>query len=247
MLISYKRRVCGVAGIALITLLPTANAQSLDQQASGIVSARNHVVLSSQRSGQLLEQNAIAGSGVQEGEVLGRFDCSLDQAVVAVAQVEVQQANTDLELQRRLAARGAAGRAAVQAATQNVALQQARLALETAKTETCDLTAPFSGTVVDWKVRNFASVQQGEAIVELVDSADLFVELIIPVQWIDTIKVGQNTVFLSDYTARSYSATVDYISPAADPVSQTIRLNATLMAGENPPKVGTSGLMDFGN
>ncbi|MEP4197844.1 MAG: efflux RND transporter periplasmic adaptor subunit [Aliishimia sp.] len=246
MSISYLGCVCGAVGLALITYAPSVFAQNLEQQASGIVSARNHVVLSSQRSGQLIEQHAVAGEAVKQGAVLGRFDCSLDQAVVDVAKVEVQQANTDLELQRRLAARGAAGRVAVQAATQNVALQQARLALDIAKMTTCDLIAPFSGIIVDWKVRTFATLQQGEPIVALVDNAELFVELIIPVQWIESIEVGQKTTFTSDYAARQYTATIDLISPAADPVSQTIRINATLETGPKPPKVGTSGIIDFG-
>ncbi|MDX1742729.1 MAG: efflux RND transporter periplasmic adaptor subunit [Ruegeria sp.] len=245
MSISYLCRVCGAAGFALITFAPFVFSQTLDQQASGTVNARNHVVLSSQRSGQLIEQHFIAGETVQKGAVLGSFDCTLDQAAVAVAQVEVQLANTDLELQRRLAARGATGRAAVQAATQEVALQQARLALDIAKMATCDLTAPFSGIIVDWKLRTFATVQQGEPIVTLVDNADLFVELIVPLQWIEGIEVGQEITFTPDYTDRPYTAIIDFVSPVADPVSQTIRINAALQTGGKPPKIGTSGIVDF--
>lgn len=246
MSISYLTCVRSAAAFSLILFAPFVLAQTPGQQANGTVNARNHVVLSSQRSGQLIEQHGIAGETVEKGSVLGSFDCTLDQAVVAVAQVEVQQANTDLELQRRLAARGATGRAAVQAATQNVTLQQARLALDIAKMKTCDLTAPFSGTIVEWKLRTFSTVQQGEPIVTLVDSADLFVELIIPLQWIEGIEVGQQITFTSDYDDHRYSATIDFVSPAADPVSQTIRINAALEVGDNPPKVGTSGIVDFG-
>jgi multidrug resistance efflux pump len=134
----------------------------------------------------------------------------------------------------------------VQLATLTVALQQARKTQQTAKMASCDIVAPFSGMVVNWKIRNFASVQQGVPVLELVDSTDLFVELIVPVKWIDRLAIGQVTSFTSDHSGRKYTATIDMISAAADPVSQTIRINASLSTGGNPPKVGTSGSMVFG-
>lgn len=237
----YQWSLCLVLGFAQPCL-----GQTFDQQASGVVSARNHVVLSSQRAGQLIEQNAIAGQVVEKGAILGRFDCTIDAATMAVSEIEFQQAKIEAQLQGNLAARGAAGIASVQLANQTVALQQARVAQDAAAMETCAITAPFSGTIVDWKVRNFATLQQGAPLVELVDSTQLFVELIVPVQWIDSITLGQTASFTSDYSARKYPAVIDLISPAADPVSQTIRVNAVLEAGQAPPKVGTSGIVDFG-
>ncbi len=247
-ILSFKQfgRMASMKHLLVATLgavffgLPVAS-QDLDRHVSGTVTATKHVTLSSQRSGQLSDFLHPQGTQIEAGSVLVNFDCAYETALIEAAGIELQQAQTELRLTRQLAARGAAGRADVVLSTQSVSLQEAQLKVEQARAQTCSVTAPFSGTIIAWAVKPFSTVSQGEALVEIADTKDLYVDMRPPAAWVDELSVGQEFQFTPEGQDTGITVKVDFISPVIDPISQTVQVSAVMQAAHNSPRIGTSG------
>jgi len=96
------------------------------------------------------------------------------------------------------------------------------------------LRAPFAGYLGDWLVKVGEHVHAGAALIQIVDSIDLWVSYKIPEYYASHLALGQSVVLKirnTTETDQSVSGSVVFIAPVVDPKTHTISIKATV---ENP-------------
>jgi RND family efflux transporter MFP subunit len=154
----------------------------------GRVEAVRTVDLAFQVGGQLAELPATDGLEVAEGDLIARLDLEDFRRAEREANVQLQQAQTDLERQQTLFDRGIASAAARDNAQTQFDLRL--VALENARQNLADATlrAPFDGQVSRVLVENFTVVTPGRAVARLQDLSELRVSIPIPENLIATFR-----------------------------------------------------------
>lgn len=165
-----------------------------------------------------------------------RSQAASAEAGVAAAQAGVAQARRELESARLLHNAGALSDLDLQAV--ETAFESAQAQLATAEAGATGareqaahtiVSAPFAGEVSRRIVNEGEAVNVGDALFEVVNSAQLELEGQVPVAQATRVRVGQPVEFALDaYPGRTFTGTVAQVAPVADPgtrqVGVTIRL-----------------------
>jgi RND family efflux transporter MFP subunit len=218
-------------------IAPANNAATV----SGVFSAANSVTLAPGVDGRVLGVAIREGQPVSSGTVILRLDDREQRARVALA---ATAANSDAEIRmasikngeatarlngtQTAAKNGAATswevRQATAAAEQSAmegkvaherkTIEAKRMNLEKLVLENFALRAPFSGRVTQINTRPGASVRKGQALVTLVDMANLRSETFVPARYYGLLKVGKvyDVKFAQPFNL-SGRATLTYIDP----------------------------------
>lgn len=181
------------------------------------------------------------GGAFKAGQPLVSFDCSLQQAQLARARVNLDVATKQQATQSRLHELNATGRQELEQAEGEVAKQRAEVAQMQVVLTKCAIAAPFSGRVAEQKVREQQYVQPGQVLLEIIDDSVLEVEFIMPSRWLAQVRAGSAVHIAVDETGRSYPARVLRMGARVDPVSQSVKVVAAIDG--RPPELmaGMSG------
>jgi len=178
------------------------------------------------------------GGRFKEGQPLVAFDCVLQRAQLDEAQAVLGAAEKSRDVHRRLMELKSAGELETDKAAADAAVAQAKLNSARAVTSKCTIAAPFSGRVVEQKVRTHQYVQAGQAILDILDDSSLEAEFIVPSGWVRAIQSGQVIQVTVDETHKAYPAKVVRIGAKVDAVSHSLKVvaeiagdHAELMAG----------------
>ena len=147
-------------------------AGSLDPAVAPIgvqVTARSTAVISAPMAGQLVEFSPADGDGIREGQLLARFNCAQQEAVLARAQAELTKRQDLLKTQQALKSLNVYSRAEFATAQNDVGVAAADVAVAQTAVENCVVKAPFPGRVAATAVRNHQFVQAGAPLLDLVD------------------------------------------------------------------------------
>jgi len=181
------------------------------------------------------------GGSFRAGQVLVSFDCSLQQAQLNKARAALVGAEKSWTANKRLAELNSVGRVELDLSEAEVQKNQAELAAMSTMLAKCSISAPFSGRVAEQKAREQQYIQPGQAILDIIDDSVLELEFLVPSKWLAWIKVGFVFQVGIDETRKSYPAKVQRIAARVDPVSQSVRLVATI-SGRYPELIaGMSG------
>lgn len=181
------------------------------------------------------------GGSFRAGQVLISFDCSLQQAQLNKARAALVGAEKNWAANKRLAELNSVGRVELDLSEAEVQKNQAELAAMSTMMAKCSITAPFSGRVAEQKAREQQYIQPGQAILDIIDDSVLELEFLVPSKWLAWMKVGHVFQVGIDETRKSYPAKVQRIAARVDPVSQSVRLVATI-SGRYPELIaGMSG------
>lgn len=234
-----------------IDKLPGSNitppAAVAERQARGVLRARDQTILSSELAGRITAMPYRDGQPFDKGDVLVRFDCSAYQAQLKAAQAAVRVAREELTHARQLASLNSVGHFEVTLAEARQARAQAEARVYQVQVERCDISAPFSGRVVERRVQPHESVATGAPLVEIVDNSTLEVHLLVPSRWLEWLSPGQPFEFTPDETGRPLSAQVERLGAAIDEGSQTLLLIGILPREATGLLAGMSGSARFGS
>ena len=230
--------------LCLFAWATTASAQ--DVIAAAVVRSENHTVLASERSGVLARLDAKMGDRLAQGDLIAEFSCAEQNAKQAAAQARADQSKIELETQKLLLSKGAAGENAVALAQsvydQHMALFQA----EQAQTSTCAIYAPFDSDVVSVSAQPFGYLKVGEPVIELTDPKNLFIDIIVPADYLARIQIGARATYVYDAdTTSDHEIVVKRIGSAIDPVSQTSNIHGAFVNGTRALRPGQSGRVIF--
>lgn len=168
------------------------------------------------------------GERFKAGQMLVRFDCSMQQAMLQKARAELSAAEHTLKANRRLAELDSVGQleldlsqSAMQKASAEVGVQQAVLTK-------CSIPAPFAGRIAEQKVRDQQYVQPGQTLLEIIDDSVLEFEFLAPSAWLGWLKPGLGFEVEIDETGKTYPARFTRLGARIDPVSQSIKVAAAI-------------------
>ena len=162
------------------------------------------------------------------GEVLVSLDCSVQQAYRDKARAELLGAEAALQANERLARLNSLSQLELVLSGTAVQRASAELGAHDALIEKCTVLAPFNGRVAEQKVREQQFVQPGQALLDILDDSALEVEFLAPSSWLRWLREGQTLRVAIDETRRTYPARFTRIGARVDPVSQSVKVVATI-------------------
>ena len=202
---------------------------------------RRYTTLAAEIGAKVSRLPVVEGGRFRAGETLVSFDCSLQQAQLNKAKAALGSADKTWSANQRLNELNSVGRVELDVSAAEVAKAKAEVAANAAVIGKCSLAAPFAGRIAEQRVREQQYVQPGQALLEIIDDSQLELEFIVPSKWLVWLKPGHDFPVAIDETGKSYPAKVQRIGARVDPVSQSVKLSATI-AGKFPELIaGMSG------
>ncbi|MEL6585768.1 MAG: efflux RND transporter periplasmic adaptor subunit, partial [Pseudomonadota bacterium] len=174
--------------------------QNVTRQFFGQVAALDTVDISFEVGGKLTLLEAQEGAFVRRGALLAQLDLSPFQRAVERAELTLAQTERDLARARTLAERNVASTVQAEDAETardlaDVALREARDALEDAT-----ITAPFDALVADRLGTAFTNVEPGAPILRLHNLSEIRVEFDLPERLLSTIGDPAEVTFTGQFT-----------------------------------------------
>lgn len=207
--------------------------------------AVNHAMLSAGIAGQISEVSASVGDSVEEGQTLVAFDCAPLLAQQKIYSAQKRAGDINLQVNQRLLELNNIG--AQEMALTQVELDSAVAQLEVIELQVkqCEISAPFSGTVITRNADPFETVNAGTELIELLAQDDLEVLLVAPSNWLSWLKVGESFSLAVEETSKRYSGAIIRLGGQVDPVSQTVLVWGKLESAEPELLPGMSGNIAF--
>jgi RND family efflux transporter MFP subunit len=200
----------------------------------GRVAARQTVDLSFQTSGELVLLPLSEGQDIAKGQLVAQLDLEPFERAVARAELTLKQAQRDAERtaklqQARTVSEVQAENAQTQADLAELALRDARSALDHAT-----LVAPFDAVVASRNVENYTLISPGMAVARLTDLSELRIHIDVP----EVLMRHRNENEVPEMTAtfpgsdQEYPLQMREFKSEASEVGQTFRLTLAM----DPPE-----------
>lgn len=185
------------------------------------------------------------GASFRQGTTLVSFDCTLQQAQVNKAQASLGAAEQTWRANQRLNELQSVGKVELELSEAEVTKAKAELASNAAVLSKCEITAPFSGRVAEQRIREQQYAQQGQVLLEILDDSALEIEFIVPSKWMVWLKSGYKFQIQIDETGKRYPARVQRMGARVDPVSQSIKVSASIDGHFSELIAGMSGQVNL--
>lgn len=202
---------------------------------------RRYTTLATEIGAKIQHISVVEGSRFRAGDVLVRFDCSLQQSQLNKGKAALNGADQTWRANQRLNELNVVGKVELGLSESEVDKAKAEVAANETMLGKCVIHAPFGGRVADQKVREQQYVQPGQTLLEIIDDSVLELEFIVPSKWMAWIKPGYAFKVKIDETGKSYPARIQRIGARVDPVSQSIKLSAAIDGKFNDLIAGMSG------
>lgn len=223
------------------TAAPAPGAEEIRAQ----MTARHATTLSSEIAGRISALPLREGESFGKGQELAAIDCASYDARLGQAEAQVRRNERKAQALRLLDQRGATGKVELDLAEIDVAAARAERELARIDVSRCVIKAPFAGSVAALRVKNHQYVPIGEPIVAILSDTELEVEMLVPSRWLAWLRRDARFNVHIDELDRDFPATVTRIAADIDPVSQSVKVFATI-DGDFPALVpGMSGLARF--
>lgn len=237
-----------LAGLLLIaTAFPGAVAAESGPLRSlrALLVPRSEAALSTQINAIIAEIPVRPGERFKKGDVLVRFDCRVQQGQLRKADAELAGARKTLEVKRQLAKLRSVSELDVGLAEAEAAKAEADVSVARAVLSLCVLNAPFDGRVVELQAHAHESYQAGQKLMDILDDGSLEIEVIVPSRWLAWLKPGTAVTIRIDETGKSYDAKLSKLGARVDPVSQSVKVYASLTKPAAELLAGMSGEASF--
>lgn len=219
--------------------------ENTDKVMRGQLRPVNHTVLSSTVDAKLIEFPVKTGSRVSDGEVIARFKCDVEKADLLIGQSRVKVAQDNLQVNERLAELNNVSGIDLSTSIEELAIAQAEVERTRAILSDCVVEAPFAGVVTEKFVQAHQYLQKGDTLVEIVDTVNLEVEMVLPSLELARYQVGAMFSLRIDETGQTVQAELVRIVDVIDPVSQTLRVIGKLVDPPEGLMPGMSGVVSF--
>jgi len=209
------------------------------------LTAKHAVTISAELAANIAAIPVQEGSAFRQGQPLVQFECSAYRAQLRKAEASQEAARQTLKTNQRLAELNSASKLDVELAQARVKEAEAEVAFVQTTVSKCVIAAPFSGRVAARKAAAFQYVSPGTPLLDILDTSQLELKMIVPSKWLTWIKPGASLQVTVDELGRSFPATIVRLGAQIDPVSQTV-LAIGLVKGNDPALLpGMSGWATF--
>jgi len=238
----------GVAASAADPVPPSAASTPLaaaSLQIRAKLSPVRYAVISAEVSAKVDKLPFAEGARFRAGEALVVFESAVYRAQADKARAQADSAERIVTAYRRLSEQGSVGQLELLSAEARAAEAKADKELTQVMLSKCTVSVPFAGRVGELRVREQQYVQSGQPLIEVIDDSTLELEFIATSASLAWLRVGQKFSVKIDETGKSYEAVLTRIGAKVDPVSQTIKLAASIQSGNAELLAGMSGTIDL--
>ncbi|MFN5881703.1 MAG: efflux RND transporter periplasmic adaptor subunit [Burkholderiales bacterium] len=204
--------------------LPRLERQELRAQ----LTPRRYTTIAAEIGARVRSLPVVESGAFKSGQVLVAFDCSVQQAQRDKAQAEYEAAQASLKANERMSELNAVGQLELDLSRSSLKRAKAELDGQQALIDKCTIVAPFNGRVADQKVREQQFVQPGQPLLDILDDTALELEFLVPSAWLRWLKPGLPLRVVIDETRKTYPARFTRIGAKVDPVSQSVKVAATI-------------------
>lgn len=243
MLTVFKRILLIVWCVIILCEVP-AHAEGSAKAVRTMLIPDQETIISSQISGKILKTHDHIGNSFHKGDLLVQFDCDELKARLMIAEADRESAQINLNVKQELLALQSAGDVEVTLAKATLEKAKAQVALQTAEIKTCEIKAPFDGSVTKVTAHSFQSVTQGQPLMEIVSTNTPRVRMFVPSSWLVWLQVGSTFTIKIDETGKQYEGRVRSVSERIDAVSQTVEIEGTILKSSGLV-AGMSGYASF--
>lgn len=234
------------------SIAPAANATTLhempatgDNRIRTQLSARDGVVLSSELAAKIAVLPLREGESFKRGDTLVGFDCSLNDAQLKKARAVAESAKQVVLVNRRMAELNSIGALELQQSENKLKEAEADVNYMQASVSKCVIAAPFNGRVARRLVANYQYVNMGTPLLDILDSNQLELQMIVPSRWLAWLKPGMGFRVGIEELGKTYDAKVTQIGARIDAVSQTVTITGKITANYPELLAGMSGWASF--
>lgn len=208
----------------------------------GRVSAWSETLIAAEQGGQVVRLPVDRGDRVAAGDLLLQIDSRAAEIQVRQQQANLRQLELDLTRLIGLQQSGSIATAEVDQATTRrelarIALDQAQLALEK-----CTLTNFSPGLILDRRVEAGEVISPGQILFKIADLDRVKIVVDLPERDGFAVRVGEAIPFTLDaLPGLEFTGTVHFVAAAADPLSNTFRVELAFdnrRAGLKPGLIG---------
>ena len=224
--------------LAVAAIMPAAaGAQELRAQ----LSPHDFTTLAAEIGAKVERISVREGDRFKKGETLIAFDCSIQRAQVAEAKAALSAADKTVSVNTRLLELQTIGKLESDLAQAERDKARAKLDASGAVLNKCTVPAPFSGRVVEQKVRSQQFVQPGQALLDMLDDSVLELDFVIPSKWLVWLKPGHAFQVAIDETGKTYPVKMTRVGARIDPVSQSVKVTGAIGGTYPELSAGMSG------
>ena len=185
------------------------------------------------------------GSSFHTGDVLLQFDCRFQQAELKKARAQQTEASMAKKAAQKLQSYGSISTFEFVKAAADEEMANADVDKLQAAVDKCVIKAPFNGSVSEVMVHSHETVKAGDPLLKIVNTENLEFEIQIPSLWLAWLHVGSMfNVHLNEIN-KDISAQVTMVNPEIEPVSQSVKIVATITPTDPTLLPGMSGQASF--
>lgn len=207
------------------------------------LSAVTYNSIASELNARISELPFKEGQSFKVGQVLVVFDCATQQAQFQKTKAVLSIADRNYQTNKKLLALGSVGRVEYENSYSEFLKAKAENDELAAVLARCNVLAPYSGLVVEQKVRPQQFVQAGQPLIDILDKGALELEFVAPSKWSPWLVEGYKFEIKLDETGKSYPAKITRVNGKIDPVSQTIKVAAVIDGDFKEISPGMSGVL----
>lgn len=197
--------------------------------AVGSLQAVQDVAIASEVTGKVIDVSFESGSIVEAGTVLVQLDDSDDRAQLDALNAELELARLENDRVLNLRRSAAFSQSQLDRTQSQMASLRAQVDRQQALIRKKQLRAPFTGTLGIRRVSLGEIVQPGDAIVQLLSLAPIYVDFTVPERFRAQIEAGQALqVSVAAWPDDTFAGHITAISPAVDVRTRTLSLRGDL-------------------
>ncbi len=207
--------------------------------------SRNSVTLSAELAARISSLPLRDGDSFRTGQALVGFDCALYQSQLHKAEAATEAATAMVRSNQRLLELNSIGAYELEQAQARLKEAQAEVASSRILVSRCTIAAPFTGRVAKRHVAAHQYVTPGNALLDIIETSQLELQMIVPSKWLAWLKPGAVLTVQVDELGKSYPAKVQRLGAQIDPVSQSIAVVGVIDGNQPGLLAGMSGWAVF--
>ncbi|HET8696879.1 MAG TPA: efflux RND transporter periplasmic adaptor subunit [Gammaproteobacteria bacterium] len=198
-------------------------------EALGTAQANESVTLTAKVTDTVRRVNFEDGDFVKAGDVLVELTNQEEEAALAEARANLDDAENQLRRQQEIHDKGLGSASDYDLARSRAAAQQARLNTVVARLKDRVITAPFSGLLGFRQVSPGTLVSANTPITSIDDISTIKLDFTVPETFLGTMNVGAKIIAESvSYPGRQFEGIVKTVGSRVDPVTRAVTVRAHL-------------------
>lgn len=195
----------------------------------GTLRAVNDISIAPQVSGNVASIDYKQGALVKAGSLLFTLDSKVVQANLEKAQSQLALSKSDYLRYAPLAEKGLVSKQQLEQVHEQYKSDLANVKLNQAYLDQMSLRAPFSGFVGAQTVSVGDYVTAGQQLTKLVDRSKLFVNFLIPAEYLSQLEIGEQAqIIVPAQSMPVVNANVSYIAPEVDEKTHSVTVQAKI-------------------